>query len=81
MTPVDVAAWMFAEVEKNDRLPQLEAVTGIASKFGTEFLYQNRNGRPAISKAVLKEFRTLSDGIVVWDRTNFCWRMRAAGVV
>lgn len=78
MTPHDVAAWMLAEVEKNDCLPQLEAAAGIASEFGTEFLYKNGNGRTAISRAVLKEFRVASEGTVDWERTTFCWRKRAA---
>ena len=76
-TPHDVAVWMLSEIERNKCLPQLEAVAGIASRFGSGFLYMNRNGRPAISKAVLKEFRSLSEYSVVWDRTTFCWQMRA----
>jgi len=29
---------------------------GIARRFGSEFLYENRNGRPAIDKRVLRAF-------------------------
>jgi hypothetical protein len=76
-TPRDVAAWMLSEVERSQCLPQLEAVAGIAEKFGTGFLYMNKNGRPAISKDVLREFRSLAEYAVVWDRTAFCWQMRA----
>jgi hypothetical protein len=68
---------MLSEVERTQRLAQLEAVAGIASMFGPGFLYMNRNRRPAISKNVLREFRSLSEAIVVWDRETFCWRMRA----
>jgi hypothetical protein len=58
-TAEDVARWMLDELERDRRLTQLDAVLGIARRFGPAFLYENRNGRPAIDKRVLKAFRIL----------------------
>jgi hypothetical protein len=67
---------MLGEIERSQQLTQLDAVLGIVRRFGPEFLYENRNGRPAIDKRVLKAFRSLSDSTVIWDRADFCWRKR-----
>jgi hypothetical protein len=77
--PEAVARWMLQELERNQQLGQVEAVLGIAARFGTSYLNQNRNGRPAIDKRVLKAFKALSASTVVWDRADFCWRERQAG--
>jgi hypothetical protein len=70
---------MLDEIDQSQQLAQLDAVLGIARRFGSEFLYENRNGRPAIDKRVLRAFRSLSDATVVWDRADFCWRKRLLG--
>lgn len=75
-TPDDVARWMLDELERNQRLSQVDAVIGIARAFGPEFLYENRNSRPAIDKRVLRAFRSLADATVIWDRAEFCWLQR-----
>ena len=75
-TPDDVARWMLDELERNQRLSQVEAVIGIARAFGPEFLFENRNARPAIDKRVLRAFRSLANATVIWDRAEFCWRQR-----
>ncbi len=79
VAPQDVALWMLDEIDRCQQLTQLDAVLGIAGKFGSEFLYENRNGRTAIDKRVLRAFRNLSDATVVWDRADFCWRKRQLG--
>jgi hypothetical protein len=71
-----VAAWMLRELEDSNWLYQEMAVYKIRSKFGSEFVYQNQNGNLAISPAVLKEFRRLTEGTVVWDRSGRMWRKR-----
>lgn len=68
---------MLRELEQNRELSQLDAVLGIALTFGADYLYENRNGRPAIDKRVLSAFKNLSSSTVVWDRAEFCWRMRS----
>lgn len=71
--------WMLDELDRHQQLDQLDAVMGIARRFGSEFLYENRNGRPAIDKRVLRAFRAVSDATVIWDRADFCWRKREPG--
>jgi hypothetical protein len=75
-TPDDVARWMLDELERKQRLSQVEAVIGIARAFGPGFLHENRNSRPAIDKRVLRAFRSLADATVIWDRAEFCWLKR-----
>lgn len=50
----DVAARMLAEVERAGELYQQDAVAEIEQRFGTDFVYYNDNGNPAVSRAMLK---------------------------
>lgn len=70
---VTIAEWMLSKFESEGQLFQVDAVMGIEQSFGSEFLYDNENGNQAISKKVLKEFRKLTEGRVVWSRSEFCW--------
>lgn len=74
-TAADVARWMADTVTKDRVLYQWSAVVDIEKKFGGEFTYQNENGNPAISRAVLKAFRQLTENTVVWERGERCWRL------
>jgi hypothetical protein len=47
---------------------------GCLSSWETAIGYMNANGNPAISKQVLKEFRALTDGTLVWERGERAWR-------
>jgi hypothetical protein len=76
MNAEDVARWMQAEFEKTGFLYQDTVVRKIKNKFGDEFVYKNANGNLAISKAVLKEFRRLTETTAVWDRGVRQWRRR-----
>lgn len=75
-TPTDVAKWMLDKVTREKELFQIDAADEIQSSFGSEFVYENERGNLAISKAVLKEFRQLSEDIVVWERGLRYWRLR-----
>lgn len=75
-TAADVAKWMMSELEKEGILDQESAVGDIEQKFGSAFVYENQNGNLAISKDVLSEFRKLTEDIVVWVRSDRCWRFR-----
>lgn len=77
--PAEVAAWMAAEVRTKGELYQEDAVSVIEDRFGRDYVYDNEQGNPAISRAVLAAFRKLSDSDIVWDRTERCWRLREAG--
>lgn len=74
----DVAQWMLNQINKERELYQNEVVYLIEDKFGSQFVYENRNGNLAINCEVLKEFWKLTDKTVVWSRIEFCWRIRNA---
>lgn len=75
-TPESIAQWMLDRLEHTGHLYQADAVTGIEKTFGPGWLYTNDNGNPAIYKGILRAFHKITDGIVVWDRWDFCWRKR-----
>jgi hypothetical protein len=75
-TAQEVAQWMVEKIHKDGVLYQDEAATAIADKFGEKFTYINDNGNVAISRAVLKEFRKLTEKYVVWERGERMWRER-----
>lgn len=79
VSPAEVAAWMAQQVEEHGYLDQEVAASTIPSKFGDEFVYENDNGNPAISRKVLKAFRTLTQDTVVWDREERSWLRRSKG--
>lgn len=70
----NVAQWMFQSVQSDGYLFQDSAVYEINSQFGDQFTYTNPNGNLAIGKDVLKEFKKISDGKVVWQRGDKSWR-------
>ena len=74
-----VAAWMLSEFEKTGELFQVEAVSGIEELFGEDYIGTNDNGNQAISPKVLAAFRKLTEGKVVWSRSEFCWRRKQPG--
>lgn len=75
-TPETVARWMLAQVKAEGSLYQEEAVAEIEELFGDAFTYENDNGNPAISRAVLKAFRVVSADDIVWERGERMWRTR-----
>jgi len=75
MTPKDVARFMKSQLEEKKYLYQEEIVYEIMEKCGSEFVYTNENGNPAIDKVVLVEFRRITPN-VVWERGERCWRLR-----
>lgn len=74
--PIDVANWMLKQVKKDKVLYQQQVVYEINERFGDKFTYVNNNGNLAIVASVLKEFRKLSEDVVVWERDERCWRLR-----
>ncbi len=72
----EVAEWMLKNLEINKTLDQEWAVYEIKKKFGSEYTYVNENGNLSIDKSVLREFRKLTEGRVVWERSDRCWRFR-----
>ena len=74
----EVAKWMLDQISQKRELYQNEVVYQIEEKFGSQSVYENRNGNLAINPEVLKEFRKLTEKTVVWSRIEFCWRIRSA---
>jgi PIN like domain len=77
--PGDCAQWMLDELERTGTLPQADAVEGIEREFGPGFIYENKNGNPAIDPRVLREFRELTEDEVIWDFGARQWRHRQPG--
>lgn len=73
-TAKDVAEWMFAHFERANYLYQESVVYKIKKEFGADFVYINKNGNLAIAEGVLKEFRKLTEGKVLWERGSKAWR-------
>lgn len=78
-TATDVAQWMLSEVSQKKRIYQSEIAPRIRKGYGSSFVYENKNGNLSISKEVLEEFRTLSDGLVIWEKGERCWRLLRKG--
>ena len=76
MTPKEVAQWMIDQMGDRQRLYQESIVLKIKNECGLEHVYRNTNGNWAISKDVLKEFRTLSEDTLVWERGERAWRRK-----
>ena len=72
----DVAAWMYSKIQQKRELYQEDAASHIKAVFGSDFVYVNESGNLAIDRAVLKEFRKLTEGAVVWVRSERYWRFR-----
>ena len=70
------ATWMREQIDKHGVLYQDEAAAEITTRFGDECTYQNDNGNLSISREVLKQFRVLTETIVVWDGAERMWRRK-----
>lgn len=75
-TAQDVAQWMLSEVRRRRRLHQSWAAAMIASEFGQEFIYRNKNRHLAIDGRVLAAFRKLYGETVVWHRGPKYWELK-----
>lgn len=75
-SPEDVALWMADEVAREGCLYQDHAASEIEDRFGEEHVNDKDNGNLAISKAVLKAFRALTEEEVVWELSARYWRSR-----
>lgn len=73
---IDVAKWMRDKIIEDKTMYQEHVVYKIRDEFGEKFIYTNDNGNPAISKTVLKEFRKLTENLVVWEKGERRWRLR-----
>lgn len=72
----DVALWMLDKLQREQSLYQQTVIFEIQTKFGDEFTCINNNGNLVIGKGVLAEFKKLTDGQVVWIKSDKYWRFR-----
>ena len=78
-TALEVAEWMVKPFETARHVDQDSVVYKIKQQFGADFVYTNGNGNLAISRDVLKHFRKLTEGDVVWERSDRSWRKLSEG--
>ena len=69
---------MWETMMSTDKFAHRLAVKLLRSKYGEEFIYQNRNDNPAIDRRVLAMFNLLTQD-VVWAKDGRYWRHRRAG--
>ena len=72
-TASEVAQWMVDQIRASELEYQEALVQEIEDRFGSEWVYQNDNGNPAISKRVLTEFGKIHAGTIEWDRSERAW--------
>lgn len=72
----DIAVWMNDHLVKHRRLNQNQAAHMILKRWGTAYVFRNRNGNFGINKSVLAAFKELNPADVVWSRSSQEWRFR-----
>ncbi|TBB12447.1 hypothetical protein ELH50_15760 [Rhizobium ruizarguesonis] len=75
-TARQVAEWMVEQMGERSRLIQEVIVRKIKKEWGDDWVEKNQNGNLAIPRAVLKEFKALTDDTLVWERSSKSWRKR-----
>ncbi|RRD41418.1 hypothetical protein EII18_09415 [Comamonadaceae bacterium OH3737_COT-264] len=78
MTPEAVAAWMLAQVEREDCIYQDDVVDYLVKAKREDLLTENADGNQVVGKAVLAAFRKLTETTVVWVKPERYWRWRVA---
>ncbi|UPK65312.1 hypothetical protein MYP14_08350 [Rhodococcus pyridinivorans] len=73
MTVDDIAKYMIERIQEDRIWYQQEAVQEIEERFGSEWIYINDNGNPAISQKVTAKFRKLHGGTIGWERRERAW--------
>ena len=78
MTPDTVAAWMLAQVEREDCIYQDDVVDYLVKAKHEDLLTENADGNQVVGKAVLAAFVKVTETTVVWVKPERYWRWRAA---
>jgi hypothetical protein len=73
----DIAIWMLEKCREDGVLYQDHAAGLIREKFGEEYIPDNNRGNPSIRKDILAAFRKLTEGLVIWSKSERRWRLRA----
>ena len=75
---VAAANWMLSEIERSGCLYQDDVVDHLVKAEQEDLLRENTDGNLVLGKALLEEFRKLTDQAVVWVKPDFYWRYRVA---
>ena len=76
MTSKEVAQWMLDQMGASHWLHQEAIAQRIQTSFGEELVYRNKNGKFGIRKAVLVEFKRLTQGQLIWVHSERAWRRK-----
>ncbi|MFJ2458813.1 DUF6953 family protein [Pseudomonas neuropathica] len=71
-----VAQWMLQQIILDDCIYQDDVVDYLVKSKQENFLTENTDGNQVIGKAVLSEFRKLTEANVVWVKPDRYWRLR-----
>lgn len=71
-----VAQWMLQQIILDDCIYQDDVVDYLVKSKQENFLTENTDGNQVIGKAVLSEFRKLTEANVVWVKPDRYWRFR-----
>ncbi len=76
VTPTAIAEWMLEELKRETILCQEVVAHEISLLYGEEFTHTNANGDLAIDERVLREFRRLTENMVVSVGGERVWRLK-----
>lgn len=75
-TPNAIAEWMLEELKQETILCQEVVAHEISMLYGEEFTYTNADGELAIDERVLREFRKLTENMVLSVGGERVWRLK-----
>jgi hypothetical protein len=75
-TPKAIAEWMLEELQRETILCQEVIAEEISLLFGEEFTCTNAQGDLAIDERVLREFRKLTENMVISVGGERVWRLK-----
>ncbi len=74
--PKTIAEWMLEELKRETILCQEVVAHEISLLFGEEFTYTNASGELALDERVLREFRDLTQNMVISVGGERVWRLK-----
>ena len=74
--PKTIAEWMLEELKRETILCQEVVAHEISLLFGEEFTYTNASGELALDERVLREFRGLTQNMVISVGGERVWRLK-----
>ncbi|SMO55954.1 polyphosphate kinase 1 [Fodinibius sediminis] len=78
-TPQKIAVWLINEIKTKRKLNRSEAVAGIETHFGSEYIKLNSKGSRTFSEPIKKVFRKLKDSSIFWNVDEQAWTIKDNG--